>query len=255
MHRIVALALLALILGGCASPATPVPTPPELPFLATTPGFLPWVEASLSRYVAERGALDFFVALYPPGEIEAALENGEADLAVAGQVPPPGWFATPLGDEATLVILPLSNPVQSLSLSELAALFSGRVQNWHSLDGPSRAVQPYIPLPGDALREHFAASILREEGFTSNAILAPSPTAMLDAVGADSGGIGLLPAPLLDESVKAVALDGQPPSDGEPPEDAYPLRVPVIALAPTEPGGALREWLGWAQSNQLSGQP
>jgi ABC-type phosphate transport system substrate-binding protein len=238
-------------MASCASPATPVPTPPELPFLATTPGFRPWVEASLTRYVAERGALDFFVTLYPPAEIEAALEKGEVDLAAAGLAPPPGWFAAPLGDEVILVILPLSNSVESLSPSELAGVFSGRVQNWDELDAPPGAIQPYIPLPGDALRERFAASILHDAKFTSNAILAPSPSAMLAAVNADPGGIGLLPASQLDGSVKAVALDGQSPGAGEPSMDAYPLRVPVIALAPTEPIGALREWLGWAQVNPI----
>jgi ABC-type phosphate transport system substrate-binding protein len=250
--RIAALTLLGMILAGCAAPASPSPTLAPLPYLATTPALRPWVEARVTDFVTERGALDFYVALFPAADIEPALADEEAALAVASLDPPPDWFATPLGFETIAVILHADNPIGSLSSPELAGLFSGRIQNWSEIGPGSGAVQPYIPLPSDEMCAQFAAAILGGEDFTTNAILAPSPRAMLTAISADPDAVGLLPLSLLDDSVKAAAIDGELPGRSEAPAKAYPLRMAVIALAPKEPAGALREWLGWVQANELS---
>lgn len=251
MAKLAALALIGVVLAGCAAPTAAPTTPAPLPYLATTPAMRPWVEASVRDFAADQGMLDFFVTLYPAGDIEAALRDGEAAMAVAGLDPPPGWFATPLGAEPIGVVVHLDNPVEALSSPDLAGLFSGRIQNWRTLGGRSGDVQTYMPLPGDELRDEFAAAILGEENFTSDAILAPSPRAMLSAVSADPNAIGLLPFSLLDGAVvKMVAVDGILPDDRTASPGEYPLRSPVVAFGPEEPEGPLRVWLGWVQANQ-----
>jgi DNA-binding transcriptional LysR family regulator len=219
--------------------------------MAITPALQAWVEARASEFVSEQGALDFFVLLRRPSEIQAALEAGEVQLAVAATPPTTDGFITPLGIEPIVLIVHPENPLTSLSSAEIAQIFNGRTYNWDQVGGDPQPIQPYLPLPGDEARDLFASQLLEGARLTTNAILAPSPHAMRGAVAEDAGGIGLLPLSGVDTSVKMIALDGHLPDSTSPPPDAYPLRLEVLAFAPVEPVGALRTWLGWVQARDL----
>jgi hypothetical protein len=242
--------MIALV--SCAPALSPTPTPAPLPYLAVTPALQPWFEARASAFVSEEGALDFFPLLRQPGEIQDALQSGEAQLAIAGTEAPPEGFITPLGDEAIAVITHPANPLTSLSSEEISRIFSGRVDSWSQVDGDSHRIQPYIPLAGDEVRSQFASQLMQGAHFTTNAVLAPSPHAMLEAVAEDEGGIGLLPISAMHPSVKAIALDDVTPDPAGPAPSDYALRLHVLAFAPQEPVGALRTWLGWVQARELA---
>lgn len=255
MDKRLSLVCLAIALASCGPAPTPTPTPAPLPYLAITPALQPWFEARASAFVAEEGALDFFPLQRLPADIQSALLDGEAELAIAAIDPRPDGFVTPLGDEPVAVIIHPGNPLTSLSSKEITGVFTGRIDNWGQLEGGSRQIQPYIPLAGDEVRALFASHFMQEARFTTYAILAPTPYAMMQAVAEDEGGIGLLPISAMDTSVKMIALGGVRPDAESLAAGEYPLRLRVLAFAPQEPEGALRTWLGWVQGKELgSGQ-
>lgn len=139
-------------------------------------------------------------------------------------------WGTPLGEEPIVVIVNPTNAVNDLTLAQVQDIFAGRVGGW------SVAVRE----DGDDSRLAFEAMIETQPALTSR--VAPSPEAMLKFVAQTPDGIGYLPLSWLNETVKALTIDGRPPTDAD-----YELKALLVAIAKEEPTGAAREWLGRLQ--------
>lgn len=253
-------ALLALVLftSACADPGlgeTTPGVPAPIGRVVTTPGLYAPVSGWVAGYHASHGQSLFRLDILPPAAALKAVEEGEADLLVAGIEPPAGWFVTPLGKEGIAVIVNPEIPVRSFSIETLADLFTGRIASWEVLGGPASAVQPVVPLGGDELRARFEGLVLSGSPSTPAAYLAPSPEAMVSLVGESAGAIGVLPLSALSESVRVVRVDGVLPGPSTIASGSYPFTLDVLALAPREPEGVLREWLVWVQSSRLEQPP
>ncbi len=236
-----------LLLGTCAQPPEPT-LPPPVPQVAVSPSLEATVASWVRAYRDQIGVPEFDLVPLADTAIFAAAERGEVTLAITGLEPPQGWFATPLAAESLAVVLHPSNPVRDLSLEQLADLFTGRAGNWSALGGEEIAVQPVVLPPGDALRERFDSAVLKDARVWPGAQIAPSPEAVLELVRSDRGAIGYLPASQLAGSLRVVRLDGTEPQAGMSGSASYPLSFTIVATAPQEPEGFLREFLVWLQA-------
>jgi phosphate transport system substrate-binding protein len=139
-------------------------------------------------------------------------------------------WGTPLGEEPLAVIVNPANPANDLTLTQTQDIFAGRATGW------SVAVRE----DGDDSRLAFESLTKTKPALTS--LIAPSPEAMLKFVAETPDGVGYLPLSWVTESVKAVTIDGLPPTDA-----GYELKALIVAVAKEEPRGAAREWLGRLQ--------
>ena len=240
--------------------AAPPLIPPPLPRVATSPALETWVSQRVlafrdSRPGSSYADLGFSVEVLPPEAALLAAADGEVVLAVLALDPPAGWFGTPLGRQGIAVVVHPGNPVRELSLMELRELLVGRTQSWQALGDYSEAVQPIIPLAGDELRLAVQQATLEGERYTLASLLAPSPPAMISLVADHPGSLGLLPLPELTDEVRSLRIEGQLPTEPATEQGSYPLWVQIVAMAPAEPAGAVREWLGWLQSGPVSPSP
>jgi ABC-type phosphate transport system substrate-binding protein len=251
---LLALAGIGLIAAACASVPEASPTPqPPLPLVAVTPSLEPLVTGWLASYAEAEGVPEFDLTIR---SLDAAEEEALAErivLIVAAAEAPSGWFATPLGREGLAVIVHPENSVRAFDLEELGAIFSGEARSWDALGGQRLEVQPVIPIPGDELRTLFVNHVMGTRRLASSARLAASPELMADLVAEAPGRIGVLPWSAVDERVLASSVDGMLPSDDAVLDGTYPLTLQVIALAPEEPQGPVRDWLVWMQSRQTDG--
>jgi phosphate transport system substrate-binding protein len=220
-----------------------------LPHLATTPALEPWVARRITAYNAEQGAPGFEVEVLPPAAALQAVEDGEVALIVAGVEMPGDWFASSVGFEGIAVLVHPDNIVRSYTLSELASIFAGRLGTWDELGGSGGEIMPLIPLSGDEVRERFEVVVMDGAPSTSNAIIAPSPQAMIAMIAANPNSIGYVPLSMTSDDVRIVRVDGALPGPSSLADGTYPLTIEVIAAAPSEPTGVIRDWLVWLQSD------
>ena len=146
-------------------------------------------------------------------------------------------YASQIGWEQIAVIVNNNNPTARLSTEEIQAIFSGQVSSW--ADGSGDPIQVWVFPLGDPIRAIFISGVMNGIRITSQAMLAPDPGAMLDAITKDVNAIGLIPESILStmdtttvEKVHILQLD--------PTLKDY-LRQPITALTPDEPQGVLRE--------------
>ncbi len=181
---------------------------------------------------------EFSNAFGPPGfdlvvlPIQVAVprvQGGEVALVISVAEPPAKWFVTPLGREGIVFVTPSSNPVTTLSSRALADILAGRSARWDSLGGPSEAVQPIIPLPGDDLRAWIEARLLRGSPAASNSRLADSPERSAAWTRADPAAIGYVPLAVDLNGLHALAVDGVTPTQATIDGGRYPFVVDILA--------------------------
>ena len=238
---------LALLLGACASPS-PSPQPPP-PRVLSQPYYEPDLVAWALAYREGLGAvLPFDVESRTRALGLEAVGDGEAEVVITSGAPPEGWFATPLGRVALVVVVNPDNPVRDLGLDEVRSLFAGRTTSWTDVGGNDLPVQPVLPLPGEPASEHFLEAVLGTSRPWPGTLYAPSISAMLELVGKEKGAIGLLPLSAVTPAVRPVRLEGILPGEASVASGDYPLAVELLATSPKEPKSPVRDFLVWLQS-------
>jgi hypothetical protein len=137
-----------------------------------------------------------------------------------------------IGQEELAVIVHPQNPLKSISLSSLRAIYSGAQRAW---PGSALEIQPWVYLSPSDLQSIFEARLLGgQKPSTRVAYTAPDPSGVREAVSGSPAAIGFLPRRWLDEAVKALPVSGLDPSR---------LRQPILAWTPSEPRGFEKAWL------------
>lgn len=238
---VLSLALAAVwLLSACGTPpvATPAPTPQAV-FLTYPPELRPYAEAlaACARQYPE-------IALYLNETLAEPASDGQSSLFLAMGSQPSSlsdWKATLMAEERLVVVVNQANPLESLSVEQLRALWSGRLPSWQALGGGAEAVQVWTYAEGTALGERFEAAVMAGELTSSTAWLAPDPQAVLEAVAAEAGAIGYLPGAWLEGADDALAEAVRVMQVPTELDEAF--RMAVLALTEAEPQGALRSLL------------
>ncbi len=228
---------------------------PAYPRVAVTSGIDEIAAGWLAAYREESGPPEFELLPMPHSQAIDRAEAGDLELVISVADPPLDWFATPLATDALAVIVHATNTVPDLSLAELRGLFSGAISNWDELGGADLAVQPYLPYPGDDLRVRFETAVMGGLRAAGVAFLVPHSRAARQAVAADQSAVALIPASMVDDTVRTLRLDGVLPGPSTIASGRYPIRLPIVAFAPQEPTGAVREWLVWLQEASRLPEP
>lgn len=144
----------------------------------------------------------------------------------------PGQLTTPayqIGTEEILVVLNKVTPITSLSATQVKELFTGQTTEWSQIDpGKSGSVQVWIFASSEDMEQAFERAVLGGTPVTSLARLANTPDEMSQAVAADRNAIGILPRHWKMGNVTTVYSA---------------VSVPVLAITPAEPAGAVRQIL------------
>lgn len=239
-----------LALAGCTASPETTALPPAPDRVGVSVGLEAFAAAKVAAYAQSVGVPGFDLEVWAMSEATQAAEDGRLQLLVAASPPPAEWFATPLGFEGITVVVSPAIRVRDLSLPQLGDVFSGAVQTWDEIDGPAVPIQLVIPAEGDELRRQFEMLILDGRRFPRTALVAPTPEAMLSLVSATAGAIGFLPLSYPAQGARVLAIDGESPSSENLVRNGYPLRFEVIATAPEEPQGGVRDWLAWLQGQE-----
>ena len=248
--------LLALALAGCQATALSIPPTPETQALRlrTTRASAPLVRELADEYQRAHPQLRLMVELTITSretllhELQHPAADGPPlgilhDLGL-GDVPAARLWSAPLAQDALALIVAPDNPVRSLTLDQVEAIYQGRVANWADLDGRDVLIQAISREPESDSRLLFDHAVLADRPLSGAVVVALSDEAVRAAVEADPGAIGYLPLGWIGAGVQVVALDGVAPS---PTDAAYPLRATILAVGPQPASGIYRVFLAWVQ--------
>lgn len=219
---------------------TPTPTPTPIPIrIEATDLAAPLVFDLAGRYLNSDVTLLPSVVSLSTVKADLAAQKSDVALAVTRA---PNFFATPMGYVTLTVVVNSLNPVAQLSAAQVQAIFAGQITVWGqvgatgvpsaTLQGSSRVINAVSREPGSDAESAFESSLLLGASPNNNTLIAPTWDAMREVIGQDAQAIGFLPEGELRAGMKPVGVSA---------------RVLVVALSMSEPGGALRDFLAWAQ--------
>ena len=150
-----------------------------------------------------------------------------------GTEPAPSGYAAVLADERMVVVVHPDNPMTSMGVSELRAIYQGRQVEWSS---PAEGdVEAWSYSPTADITRIFEKAVMEGEAISPRAAgIVPDPAAMLEVVASSPQAAGFLPESWLNEQVKVVDIEGI---------EAEELSAPILAISPAEPQGWERSWL------------
>lgn len=144
-----------------------------------------------------------------------------------------------VGLEGLAVVVNKVNPLKSLTINDLAGLFSGKIKKWSALDGPGWKVTVHALEDKGIYNDTFKEIILqsRKTSLSDEAKLYLRDADISKNVSADPTGIGYA-STLFTLGAKTLAIsDGSYTAVGPTPENIatedYPLVRRVFFLAPT----------------------
>lgn len=183
--------------------------------------------------VAAHGSGTGFVAL-GQGSAELAASSRPIKDSEAASLATVGDLKSPEGEQVIAidglaVILHPANPLQSLSVEQLAKVFAGEVKTWEELGGRGGAIRLYARDDNSGTFDTFKELVLASHGksLAASAQRFESSNQLSDAVSKDPQGIGFIGLPYIRQA-KPLAISAgdsqpmQPTSELVATED-YPL--------------------------------
>ncbi|WP_418667389.1 PstS family phosphate ABC transporter substrate-binding protein [Allofournierella sp.] len=191
------------------------------------------------------GAADLLLVYEAPAEVQKELESGPAlDIA-------------PIGRDALVFIVNEQNPVESLTRSQLVAIYAGRIVNWSEVGGPD---QPIVAFQRD---ETSGSQTLFKKLLMGPEPLMDAPTelrpgmmgGLIDGLAGYSGAGNALGYSVFyyasemyqKPGLKFLAVDGVLPSAGTIGDGTYPLTNEFYAAVRAETGAdaPARQLFNW----------
>ena len=222
--------------------------------------------------LAQAEAEDFMIA-YPEKSVTvtgggsgvgiAALIDGEVDIATASrEMKADEIEAAKANDinpvEHTIaidgisVIVNSNNPVFELTFDQLRGIYNGSISNWKDVGGEDKSIVVISRDSSSGTYEYFKEDVLLGDEYRPDALTQPATGGIVSEVTQNPSAIGYIGVAYLDESIKALSLDGgngsEYPSSENIISGAYPLSRPLYFYTDGEPSGLTKEFIDYVMS-------
>ena len=152
-------------------------------------------------------------------------------------------------DGIALVVHP-DVPVDDIALEDAQAVFAGEITNWNELGGPDANITVVSREEGSGTRAAFEKLVMSEALIADTAILQPSNGSVRTTVASTPESIGYLSFGYLDETTKALTVDGVEPTAANAADGSYPVVRPLNMMTNGKPDELEQAWLDFIMSDE-----
>jgi phosphate transport system substrate-binding protein len=172
-----------------------------------------------------------------------AAENGTVEIGMSSRhLEPPEeelLDTFEIARDALAIIVHPSNPVASLTTEQVRAIFTGQITNWGEVGGRDAEIILVTREAGSGTYGAFEELVMDRELPAPSALRQGSNGAIRQIVSGDPDSIGYISLGIVDDSVKAVAIDGVDASTEAVLAGDYRLVRPFLFV--TRKGAALSD--------------
>jgi phosphate transport system substrate-binding protein len=180
----------------------------------------------------------------PIGNASRALKDSEMEEY-------PDLIAHTIARDGIALAVHPDVPVDGLSTDQVRQIFSGEITNWSEVGGPDEPITVVSREEGSGTRGAFEDLVMGEDAvIVDTALLQPSNGAVKTTVSSTPLSIGFLSFGYLDDSVKALAIDGVEATVENAGSGEYPVVRPLNMITKGEPTGLAKAFLGFIMSEE-----
>ena len=183
-------------------------------------------------------------------EYAAAKENGVIAVEIA------------IGIDALSVMVNAGNPVKSLSMRQIGAIYRGEITSWSELGGPNMAISLYGRQPNSGTYVFFQEHVLGKKDYSPKMKQMNGSAQIVEGIKTDKAGIGYSGVGYLFDD-KGNVLEGIKVLDVAKDEKStaispllpenvksgkYPIARPLFQYTNGKPKGAIRDFIAFILS-------
>lgn len=157
------------------------------------------------------------------------------------------WHVEIARDGLAVIINP-DNPIVNLTLEQVSDIYSAKITKWSELGGPDEKIHIITREDGSGTRDAFTNLVMGESSITPKAIVQDSNGAVRQLVKDDPNAIGYISLGLVDDTVKALELNGVAATRENVLNGTYNLSRPFLFIAQEEPTGQTKEFMDYVLS-------
>jgi len=170
-----------------------------------------------------------------------ALLEGECDIAASSRElkPEEEQKAKDKGMElkslaiAYDMVVPIvntQNPIQNISLTQLEAIYSGKIVKWQELESGEGEIVVVTRDTNSGTYEVWFEKVMHKKPIRRDALLHASTATILDTVKNNPKAIGYVGFGYVDNSVKALSIDNIPPTKLNGRKGLYPVSRKLFVI-------------------------
>lgn len=238
-----AAAVLSLaMLAGCGAPAaSPAEDPATLTGTVATDGStsMEKVIGSLGEaFVAENTGVNFTYNPTGSGSGITAVSEGRCDIGLSSRAlkdeeKAAGLTETVLAYDGIAIIVSPENPVNELTLEQIASIYTGEIKNWKELGGNDAEIVLIGREAGSGTRDGFE-SITGTSELCQYRQELTSTGDVIATVSQNPDAIGYASLASIKDTVKAVSVGGVTPSEETVKDGSYVIQRPFVLVTVTD---------------------
>jgi phosphate transport system substrate-binding protein len=200
----------------------------------------------------------------------AALINGTTDIAQASRPMTEDErtkartnrgaeiVEVPVALDSLAVFVHGSNPVQTLTIAQIADIYSGKTKSWSAVGGPNAPIVMYGRESSSGTYDYFREHVLNKGDFAPAVQTLQGTAAIINAVGRDRNGIGY-GGIAYAKDVRAIAIKTNDGAAGVAPSAAsvaggtYPLSRKLFFYHPANAAERVTKFVRWALTPEAQG--
>jgi phosphate transport system substrate-binding protein len=236
--KAIALAVVLVLAGGCAAPATTGKDPIAGTYFGSGSGAgLEQVQALAKRFSALHPGVEFKLddagsetgfALVSQAQIDFGYMSRDLTAAEAGKV-----LLTPLTGAGTAVAVNATNPVTALTKAQVRDIFAGKITDWGAVGGQAgHLIQTVVREPESSTRSSFEAYFFdgAKPAYPRavNVVESKEAYTQIRALKDSIAMVTLQTSTQNDPTMRLLTLDGVAATTANIGNGTYPIRRPVF---------------------------
>ena len=184
-----------------------------------------------------------------------ALERGGIDIAVMDRNLRVEEFD--LNDHNFLsgidglgIVVNIDSPIQDVSIEQARKIFEGRIVNWKELGGPDAPINVYGRKEGSTTRDSIEELLMAGANLSRRIKQLKSAKELSDYVASDPNGIGYISIRTMEDTTRALSINGIALNEKNLLISAYPLTRPMFLVTNGESTSDIKKFIDFTLSNR-----
>ncbi len=241
---VVCLMVAAVVLSGCGKRGSE--TGQTLRIVGSTSVF-PFVEMVAEAYREVRP--DVVVDVQAGGSTVGIVsaKDGICDIGTSSrnlrEGEEEGLTRIEIARDGIAVIVHPSNTIGELTREQIRDIYAGEVTNWSQVGGKDASIAFVTREEGSGTRGAFEEIVMEKTRINAAGLVQDSNGSVREAVATSPDAIGYISLALVNEKVKALAVDGVAPTHEDLANGTYKVVRPFLFVVKGEPAGEAKAFI------------
>jgi len=215
----------------------------------------PVVQAAVDRITAGNRGLSITVDGTGSGGGISGARDGSLHVGMSSREFTPEETAVlnvyAVANEGIAIIIHPNNPVRNLTADQARGIFSGDIRNWNEVGGSNAPIMVTTRASGSGTRATFEELLLNRESVTEVASPFTSNALLLQEVARQPNAVGYVSIGYLDNTIRAVTLNGVSATPETVNNGTYMLRRSLYVCTSGRASGMSAMFIDYLRSAEI----